>query len=91
MEPMEYIQLIPLDRVVEIHTSGPERQQDGTLMDAHCEMLEEDYILLDWAFAKTPVKLVTLEYIKDKNGLCNQIIELSRMLGRKKELRRSIA
>jgi len=83
METTEYIQQLPLDRVVEIHTSGPGRQQNGTLIDKHCEMLSEDYELLNWASAQTPVQLVTLEYIKDQDGLYRQLLKLSHLIRQK--------
>ena len=83
METTEYIQQLPLDRVVEIHTSGPGRHRNATSIDKHCEMLSEDYKLLNWALTQTPAQLVTLEYIKDQNGLYRQLIELSHLIGQK--------
>lgn len=80
METIDYLQQLPLDRVVEIHTSGPGRRADGILIDRHSVMQTEDYDLLKWALAHTPVKLVTLEYFRDRNGLVEQIPELSRLL-----------
>jgi uncharacterized protein (UPF0276 family) len=76
METTEYLLQLPLDRVVEIHTSGPGRGKDGALMDQHCRMQPEDYQLLRWAMAHTPAQLVTLEYYKDRAGLEEQISEL---------------
>jgi uncharacterized protein (UPF0276 family) len=81
MEATDYIQQLPLDRVVEIHTSGPRRRSDGILIDQHAVMQAEDYDLLQWALAHTPVKLVTLEYFKDRNGLESQLSELSHLVG----------
>jgi hypothetical protein len=80
MEAIDYIRQLPLDRVVEIHTSGPQRRPDGILIDQHGVMQAEDYDLLQWALAHTPVKLVTLEYFKDRNGLEAQLSELSRLV-----------
>ena len=80
METTEYLQQLPLDRVVEIHTSGPTHRQDGILIDQHAVMQDEDYRLLEWAMAHTPVQLVTLEYFKDREGLEEQLVELSRMI-----------
>lgn len=80
METTEYIRQLPLERVVEIHTSGPGRRQDGSLIDQHCVMQAEDYSLLEWALTHTPVKLVTLEYIKDRDGLREQLIDLSHII-----------
>ena len=83
METTEYIQQLPLDRVLEIHPAGPGRHRNGTLIDKHCEMLSEDYKLLNWALTQTPAQLVTLEYIKDQNGLYRQLIELSHLICQK--------
>lgn len=80
METTEYLQCLPLDRAVEIHTSGPTRRQDGILIDQHGVMQDEDYRLLDWAITHTPVQLVTLEYFKDREGLEKQLVELSQMI-----------
>jgi len=82
MEATEYLQQLPLDRVVEIHTSGPVRRPDGILIDQHGKMQAEDYRLLAWALAHTPVKLVTLEYFKDRQGLEEQLCELSHRISR---------
>lgn len=87
MEAIDYLQQLPLNRVVEIHTSGPKRRPDGILMDQHSVMQAEDYDLLQWALAHTPVKLVTLEYFKDRNGLEEQLLELSHRIGIKENRR----
>lgn len=80
METSVYLSQLPLERVVEIHTSGPGRMQDGTLQDQHWRLQAEDYHLLDWALAHTPVQLVTLEYIQDREGLEEQLPELARRI-----------
>lgn len=83
METTEYLQCLPLERVMEIHTSGPTRRHDGILFDQHTVMQAEDYRLLEWALEHTPVQLVTLEYFKDREGLENQLLDLSQMIKQK--------
>ncbi len=80
LETTEFIRQLPMDRIVEIHTSGPERRQDGCLIDRHAIMQEADYQLLEWVLANTPAQLVTLEYFKDEDNLQNQLSELSSII-----------
>lgn len=62
----EYIQGMPLDRLVEIHTTGIKRHA-GILTD-HFELLQEDWELLEWALAEIRAgcwrepRLVAFEY-----------------------------
>src|SRR5215213_1559112 len=48
----EYLRQLPLDRVRQLHISGP-RSRDGVLFDAHQALLEEDYGLLKWVLLRT--------------------------------------
>jgi uncharacterized protein (UPF0276 family) len=78
MDACEYLSSLPLDRVMQVHVSGP-RFCDGRLVDAHQPLLEADYELLDYVLQKTKPQVVTLEYIREKKALQEQ---LSRLRGR---------
>lgn len=57
-----YIAALPLDRVLEIHTSGPRMSEEG-LRDRHMNLRPEDYDLLEFTLDRTPlVTNLTLEY-----------------------------
>lgn len=58
---LDYLKKLPLDRVREIHTSGP-RFIDGKMIDEHEYMQDDDYKLLKLALSMTNPKIVTLEY-----------------------------
>lgn len=53
VEDRAYARALPLDRVREIHVSGPRLQDDDGLRDRNCELLEEDYSLLEWLLERT--------------------------------------
>ncbi len=80
MPVVEYLAALPLERVVEIHLSGP-RMVNGRLGDAHEPLTAEDYDLLDWTLARTNPRAVTLEYIKpDADALRTMIQQLARII-----------
>ncbi len=56
-----YARALPLDRVREIHLSGP-RLHGDILIDRHHALEAEDYALLEWLLARTRPAIVTLEY-----------------------------
>lgn len=56
-----YLARLPLDRVIQLHISGP-RVQDGRLSDAHEVLQVEDYKILEWVLTQTKPKVLTLEY-----------------------------
>ena len=59
---LEYLHALPLDRVREIHTSGPRLERDG-LRDRHVAMTDTDYAFLEHALTVTPnLRTITLEY-----------------------------
>jgi uncharacterized protein DUF692 len=77
----DYIAQLPLDRLVEIHVSGPRPSpEDGRLTDAHQPLQREDYALLAWVLERTSPRAVTLEYIRDRPQLEEQLRRLRRML-----------
>ena len=51
MDIYDYLQPLPLERVVQVHVSGP-RRVDGRLVDAHQPLQKEDYDLLEFILAR---------------------------------------
>lgn len=79
MDVNDYLNSLPLDRVVQVHVSGP-RVCDGRLVDAHEPLQQIDYTLLDWVLARTRPQVVTLEYIRRRDALRDQLFRLRDML-----------
>jgi uncharacterized protein (UPF0276 family) len=75
MDVHDYVNRLPLDRVVQVHISGP-RMRDGRLVDAHEPMQETDYALLDFVLARTHPQVVTLEYVREQVALREQLFRL---------------
>ena len=75
----QMIVLLPLDRVVQIHVSGP-RVQEGRLVDVHETLQAIDYELLRFVLARTDPQVVTLEYIRDRDALREQLVQLRSLL-----------
>jgi len=71
----EYILKLPLDRLDQVHVSGP-RMRDGKLFDAHEPMQEADYALLDFVLARATPKVLTLEYVRRIDPLREQLSRL---------------
>ena len=82
--PEEYLERLPLDRVVEVHLSAPGRLEDGRLVDAHQALREEDYALVDWLRRHASPQVVTLEYWKEAPVLLEQVLRLKRELSRRR-------
>jgi len=76
----DYLQLLPLERVVQVHVSGP-RRVDGCLVDVHQPLQNEDYDLLEFILAKTYPQVVTLEYIQEAGALQQQLGRLRHISG----------
>jgi len=70
-----YLARLPLDRVIQLHISGP-RVQDGILSDAHEVLQAEDYKILEWVLTQTKPKVLTLEYFRERNALSDQLRRL---------------
>jgi len=51
MDVYNYLNQLPLHRVIQIHTSGP-RMIRGHLRDAHETLQEEDYELISWLLGR---------------------------------------
>jgi uncharacterized protein (UPF0276 family) len=75
----DYLNRLPLDRVVQIHVSGP-RVRDGRLADVHEPLQEIDYALLDFVLTRTHPQVVTLEYIRERSALAEQLCRLRGVL-----------
>jgi uncharacterized protein (UPF0276 family) len=78
----DYLARLPLDRLVEIHVSGPRPgpYPDRRLIDAHQPMREADYDLLEWVLDRTRPRAVTLEYSKDRAQIVAQLVRLRALL-----------
>jgi uncharacterized protein (UPF0276 family) len=86
-EPVrDYLERLPLGRLVEIHVSGPRplprngSMDNGTLFDAHEPLQEVDYALLSWVLLRTRPRAVTLEYSRDRAQLKAQLRRLRTIL-----------
>ena len=79
VEIRHYLRALPLDRVVQIHVSGP-RVHDGRLVDVHEPLQAIDYELLRFVLDRTDPDVVTLEYIRDRDALREQLIHLRSLL-----------
>lgn len=75
----EYLAQLPLDRVRQLHISGP-RPRDGVLADAHEPLLDEDYELLRDVLSRSKPLALTLEYFRDQVALLDQVARLREML-----------
>ncbi len=72
MDAQAYLSRLPLDRVVQLHVSGP-RSRNGRLFDAHEPLQEVDYRLLEFVLAQTRPKVMTLEYVREPQALHDQL------------------
>ena len=79
LEVQDYLAGLPLEKVRQIHVSGP-RAKSGVLYDAHEEMAEEDYRLLAWVLARSEPEVVTLEYFRDKQKLQEQLVRIKDLI-----------
>jgi hypothetical protein len=75
----DYVNRLPLARVVQVHVSGP-RLRAGRLVDAHEPLQARDYDLLDFVLARTDPQVVTLEYIREREPLREQLHRLHMIL-----------
>lgn len=74
-----YVEALPLERVRQLHVSGP-RAREGTLHDAHEPLRPEDYALLEAVLQRTRPWAVTLEYSRDAGALREQLRALEHLL-----------
>jgi len=74
-----YAKELPLERVVEIHVSGP-RCRGEWWHDSHDTMVDEDYALLEWVLRRATPKVVTLEYWKNPAHVREQLLRLAPLI-----------
>jgi uncharacterized protein (UPF0276 family) len=79
IDPRAYIAALPLERLVEVHVSGP-RMREGRMVDSHEPLDDDDLDLLTWVLARTTPHVVTLEYARDVAEFPDQIARLKRVL-----------
>jgi uncharacterized protein (UPF0276 family) len=75
----EYLAQLPLNRVRQIHMSGP-RPRDDVLADAHEPLMDEDYELLRDVLGQARPLALTLEYYRDEAALLEQVARLRELL-----------
>jgi len=80
MDVTRYLAELPLDRVRQLHVSGP-RRSDGVLVDAHEPLRDEDVRLLQEMLWATAPWALTLEYGRDEAELVRQVELLRDVLG----------
>jgi len=73
MDVRDYLTLLPLERVRQIHLSGA-REVDGILQDAHETLSEADYDLFRWVLPRTRPEIVTLEYYRDDRPALKEML-----------------
>jgi hypothetical protein len=56
------------------------RGRGRRLVDAHEPLQEVDYALLDDVLARTRAQVVTLEYIRERKALLQQLVRLRALL-----------
>ncbi len=81
----DYLHRLPLDRVQQLHVSGP-RWRDNTLVDTHDPLLDEDYILLESLLQVTSPRALTLEYDKEETALKAQLGRLRAIVATQAEV-----
>jgi uncharacterized protein (UPF0276 family) len=79
MDAGAYLEALPLDRVRQVHVSGT-RLRAGRLVDAHEPLAEDDYARLELVLARTRPEMVTLEYIREREALHQQLGRLRSIL-----------
>lgn len=68
----QYIEMLPLQRLVEIHLAGVNHRAEG-IRDTHTKLTDEDYQLFKFILEKTNPEIVTIEY----GGLPDRILNLT--------------
>jgi uncharacterized protein (UPF0276 family) len=79
MSVEDYLAELPMERVKQLHISGP-RLEGDTLRDAHEPLQVEDYELLEYVLSVTKPWAVTLEYSKEERALLEQVQKLRQFL-----------
>jgi hypothetical protein len=81
-DPLEVLDLIPLERAVEIHLSSPRPVGDGSgrLDDTHERLTARDIELFMAVLARATPQAVTIECRRDLNALREQVEEIRAIL-----------
>lgn len=81
-DPIDALELMPMERVVELHVSSPRPFDDGSgkLDDCHEAMGDDDYRLLDAVLERSNPRAVTLEYSRDPDRMREHIARLRSIL-----------
>ena len=58
----EYINMLPLDRIKEIHMTGTQLVKGVGFVDSHLESKDSDYRILEYVLGKANPNVLTLEY-----------------------------
>jgi uncharacterized protein (UPF0276 family) len=84
-EPEALLARMPLDRLVEVHLSGPRPLQGNTerLDDVHDDVGEPEVRLLRLVLEQAQPKAVVLEYRRDADRLREQLAMLGAVIGRR--------
>ena len=77
-DPVEHLESLPLDRVVEVHLAGG-IVRDGEYVDSHTRPVpEESWTLLEWLAPRTDVRAVILERDDDLPPFGDLLAEVRR-------------
>lgn len=82
LDPIQYLDRLPLDRVAEIHVSGPGAAEGGRLRDAHGLLAEEDLRLLEDVMSRVRPELIVLEYHGPAETLAREWRKMAEVAGR---------
>lgn len=77
-DPIEYLETLPLERVVEVHLAGG-IQREGRYIDSHTRPVpEESWELLEWLVPRTGVRAVIIERDDDLPPFAELLAEVRR-------------
>ncbi len=77
-DPIEYLESLPLDRVVEVHLAGG-LWQEGQYLDTHSRCVpEESWHLLEWLIPRSRVRAVIIERDDDLPAFSALLAEVRR-------------
>ena len=77
-DPIEYLETLPLERVVEVHLAGG-IQREGRYIDSHTRPVpEESWALLEWLAPRTGIRAVIIERDDDLPPFTELLAEVRR-------------
>jgi uncharacterized protein (UPF0276 family) len=68
LNPLDYFGALPLERVREMHLAGPGKREDGSPLDSHELLVEDDMEMFSSLLATgrlTSLEAVTIEIFED--------------------------